>query len=135
MLSYSSSTSLPKTSCAQSEDSAPIITPNGDAIWYNLGVLHRTSGPAIIRSTGDRIWYCHGNVHREDGPAVEYSNGNAAWYLHGELHRATGPAIEYHDNTRAWYLHGKNYTDMQTFCDSADLSGVEKTLFILKWYF
>lgn len=115
-----------------------VVTAEGDQRWYVDGKLHCDTGPAIKKHNGDRLWYKHGQVHRDAGPAAEYHNGNHAWYCNGELHRVGGPAIIWDgkwdgSNVIAWYLHNRNYSCIHAYCDAAGITGVDRTIFILKW--
>ena len=51
--------------------------------WYQNGLAHRLSGPAVIYSNGDEYWYRSGFLHRFDGPAIIYANGYKCWYEDG----------------------------------------------------
>lgn len=106
---------------------------NGTKYWSLNGILHREDGPAIERACGAKHWYIHGTLHRADGPAIERASGTTEWFNYGKWHRADGPAVEYADGTKSWYFHGKRFTSLIKFCDAANITGEEKTLFLLKW--
>jgi hypothetical protein len=62
----------------------PIISENGDKIWYNTqGQLHREEGPAIERFDGRKEWRINGLLHREDGPAAEWDY-STCWFINGK---------------------------------------------------
>jgi len=47
------------------------------------GLLHNSSGPALIMPNGDKYWFKHGKRHREDGPAVEWHDGRVEYHYEG----------------------------------------------------
>ena len=51
------------------------VEPDGTALYFRYGVLHRDHGPAVIRPEGDLRWYQFGKEHRDDGPAIIYADG------------------------------------------------------------
>ena len=63
------------------------------------------------------------------------SNGVKVWRSQGFVHREDGPAIERPDGTRSWYLSGVYYRSIDTFCKAANITGQNKTIFLLKWNF
>lgn len=90
--------------------------------WWTDGVLHRTTGPAVVAfATDGRItikeWWTHEELHREDGPArIQYwFNGkifSEEWWLHCKQHRDNGPALtEFGRNGKIsyqeWWINGK----------------------------
>src|SRR4029077_5366810 len=74
--------------------------------WYQHGLLHRDTGPAIIDPTRHmKEWWVKGKRHRVGAPAVEYEAGKTEWYLNGLRHREDGYAVEYPGAGSFWYYH------------------------------
>jgi hypothetical protein len=62
----------------------PITNTVGNQYWYQKGLFHRVSGPAVISSGGHQSWWKNDRLHREDGPATVWSDGYKEWYLRGK---------------------------------------------------
>lgn len=86
-----------------------VIWGYGHQEWHQYGKLHRTDGPAVERDDGYSAWYHYDNLHRTDGPAIKHSSGRQEWYQHGELHREGGPAVIWSNGSQEWFLHGKRH--------------------------
>ena len=66
----------------------------------------------IIDEDGNKIWYQNGLWHRTDGgPAVEYPNGYKAWWQNNQVHRLDGPAVEFSDGYKEYYVLGQILTE------------------------
>ncbi|CAB4129829.1 hypothetical protein UFOVP116_134 [uncultured Caudovirales phage] len=72
-------------------------------------------------------------LHRDDGPAIEYNDGKQLYYCKGALHRSDGPACIYTCGGVSWWLYGKPYFSASEFCEAAQITGVDKTMLLLKW--
>ena len=59
--------------------------------WYCEGVLHRVGGPARITSK-ELIWYNKGLKHNDTQPAVIDNTGREEWWFKGRLHNFEGKA-------------------------------------------
>ena len=56
---------------------------NGRKEWFKDGIRHREDGPAIgSPETDDVLYYCMGRLHRTDGPAMVLQ-GVQHWYIDG----------------------------------------------------
>lgn len=97
-----------------------ITDQNGAVKSFNIkGMLHNTSGPAVISPDGSEEWFLDGIRHRGDGgPAVKRWNGDRKgfayfWYMHSQLHRIGGPAIiedMWHgESSREWFENNKRH--------------------------
>jgi hypothetical protein len=87
---------------------AYIRVPQKEYFYFNLNVLHRRLGPALI--TYERsAWYLNGDKHRTDGPAIALRNGTQEWYQFDRLHRIDGPAVILSNGMMSWYLRGLSY--------------------------
>lgn len=84
----------------------------GVEAWYRHGVLHNTSGPAILMPEGF-VWVLYGKRHRENGPAEFYKKGEyerQEWFQNGKRHRIGGPAVK-DCNEEEWYVDGLLHRD------------------------
>ena len=109
------------------------IDDDGTKRWFFDGKAHRSDGPAVEYLNGDKEWYYHGMLHRSNGPAIEYSNGTKFWFINNFCHRDNGPAIEWNHGAHCWYIQGVRYKNARSYCKAANITGAEKTLFLLKW--
>lgn len=117
------------------EDKGPaIVFSETNCEYYNMGVVHRKNGPAVIRDY-KKAWMVEGLYHREEneGPAIIFENGDFMYYFKGELHRTNnqpakkindnyyyyykgklhredGPAVD-EINKQVWYIHGVRHRD------------------------
>jgi hypothetical protein len=97
---------------AEEDDGVEIkVEPDGTALFFLYGVLHRDNGPAVIRPEGDKRWYQFGKLHRDDGPAIIRPDGSKEWFRYGKHHREDGPATESQLGTPRWYLNGEDWPD------------------------
>jgi hypothetical protein len=78
-------------------------------------------------------WFLNGKQHREDGPAIEFTDGTKFWFVNDYCHRVDGPAIEWNTGICCWYINGVRYKNIESYCKAANITGVSKTLFLLKW--
>jgi len=78
------------------QDHPAVIINNGEELhWYNRGLRHRDEnlGPGWIKADqGLSIYYHLGNIHRSNGPAWT-TWISKKYYWHGVLHREDGPTI------------------------------------------
>jgi hypothetical protein len=97
---------------AEEEDGVEIkVEPDGTALFFRYGVLHRDHGPAVMRPNGENWWYQFGKEHREDGPAIVRADGSKEWLRNGKHHREDGPAVEGANGSNRWYLNGETWDD------------------------
>lgn len=62
---------------------------------------HRVGGPAVIKPNGYAVYYRMGKLHREDGPAVTLADGTRKWFENdkclrverGRPHKNPGPLV------------------------------------------
>lgn len=76
----------------------------------------------------DCYWYK--NYH---SPIISHPGAQTAWPISEKLHRISGPAIECSDGSVQWWVNGKRYHDLNEFCDAARITGLARTMFLLKW--
>ena len=92
-------------------DLAKIQYTTGTTAFFKDGDLHRDGGPAVM-DPNNETWYQHGIIHRVSGPAMIYFEFGAPvqqfWIQNGVRHRTDGPAIEHLGTERkefdAWRL-------------------------------
>jgi hypothetical protein len=65
--------------------SQKIISTDEGIYFYEDGVLHNKSGPAVILKDGTLMYYEDGFLHNTKGPAYIRSDGSYACYLNGIL--------------------------------------------------
>jgi hypothetical protein len=65
---------------------ADYIDDDGTRMWYDTnGKLHRDGDlPADVCRYGSQYWYQHGIRHRETGPAVIWSDGDVQFWLNND---------------------------------------------------
>ena len=75
----------------------PAVVGKGYRKWYQNGVLHRYTGPALINTAAmSSYWYKNGIPHRDDGPAVimtGFGSTSVKYVKNGMLHRYELPAV------------------------------------------
>lgn len=64
----------------------------------------------ILNVNGSFFYFQNGMLHNESGPAIRYTDGTKEWFINGLRHRLDGPAVEWKDE-KEWFIEGKMYSE------------------------
>ena len=111
------------------DDHPSVIIDNGsEKQWHSYGMRHRIGGPAWTKEFGlTELYYNLDMLHRTDGPAM-ISNTNQKWYFNNKVHRADGPAVIHNNGRVEWWWRGRQYLDIDEWFNH---SGIDPELFTL----